>query len=232
VFVFYCNYVNPACIAAIPNKRFSFSFSILSFLRSSRTLNVLLHCLGCLGTFFDSGCLISLFLCLHLFLLLVFAWLLLFFQITLGWADLLSVLWHCWAAGRASSRKKKWLGVGMVVCLERGADLHTAQLMPLPLTVSYFSKLQIGFTFLVPAHLGSPGQRPLSVCVCVNAFSCSINKIFITQFVNCVILLWFMSLFCDLYLLWRWNRELLILQDAGFVSHVAERSVVCRQHLY
>jgi len=37
--------------------------------------------------------------------------------------------------------------------------LHMAQLMPLPLTVSCFSKIQIGFTFLVPAHLGSPGQR-------------------------------------------------------------------------
>ena len=34
-----------------------------------------------------------------------------------------------------------------------------AQLMPLPLTVSCFSKIQIGFTFLVPAHLGSPGHR-------------------------------------------------------------------------
>ena len=47
----------------------------------------------------------------------------------------------------------------MVVCLERGADLHMAQLMPLPLTVSCFSKIQIGFTFLVPAHPGSPGQK-------------------------------------------------------------------------
>ena len=47
----------------------------------------------------------------------------------------------------------------MVVCLERGADLHMAQLMPLPLNVSCFSKIQIGFTFLVPAHPGSPGQR-------------------------------------------------------------------------
>ena len=47
----------------------------------------------------------------------------------------------------------------MVICLERGADLHMAQLMPLPPTVSCSSKIQIGFTFLVPAHLGSPGQR-------------------------------------------------------------------------
>ena len=47
----------------------------------------------------------------------------------------------------------------MVVCLERGADLHTAQMMPLPLTVSCFSRIQIGFNFLVPAHPGSPRQR-------------------------------------------------------------------------
>ena len=44
----------------------------------------------------------------------------------------------------------------MVIGLERGADLHMAQLMPLPLTVSCFSKIQIGSTFLVPADLGSP----------------------------------------------------------------------------
>ena len=50
-------------------------------------------------------------------------------------------------------------GTGVVVCLERGADLHMAQLMLLPLTVSCFGKIQIGFTFLVPAHLGSSGQR-------------------------------------------------------------------------
>ena len=47
----------------------------------------------------------------------------------------------------------------MVICLERGADLHMAQLMPLPLTVSCFSKIQTGFTFLLPAHPGSPGQQ-------------------------------------------------------------------------
>ena len=54
----------------------------------------------------------------------------------------------------------------MVICLERGADLHTAQLMPLPLTVSRFSKIQIGFTSLIPAHPGSPGKRAVKrVCV-------------------------------------------------------------------
>ena len=55
----------------------------------------------------------------------------------------------------------------MVICLERVADLHMAQLMPLPLTVSCFSKIQIGFTFMVPAHLYSPGKGPLKGCVCV-----------------------------------------------------------------
>ena len=47
----------------------------------------------------------------------------------------------------------------MVICLERGADLHMAQRILLPLTVSCSSKIQIGFTFLVPAHPGGPGQR-------------------------------------------------------------------------
>ena len=54
----------------------------------------------------------------------------------------------------------------MVICLERGADLHMAQLMPLPLTVSCLSKVQIDFTFLVLAHPGSPPKRAVKrVCV-------------------------------------------------------------------
>ena len=62
---------------------------------------------------------------------------------------------------------KNW-GAGMVICLERGADLHMAQLMPLPLTVSCFSEIQTGFFFLLPAHPGSPGQRAIKrVCVYV-----------------------------------------------------------------
>jgi len=59
----------------------------------------------------------------------------------------------------------------VVICLERSADLHVAQLMPLPLAVSCFSKIQIGFTLLVPAHPGSPVQRAVKrVCVCVCVF--------------------------------------------------------------
>jgi len=64
--------------------------------------------------------------------------------------------------GHPACKKTEWWGSGVVICLERCADLHMAQLMPHPLTVSCFSKIQIGFTFLVPAHLG---------CVCVLRFS-------------------------------------------------------------
>ena len=67
--------------------------------------------------------------------------------------------------GHPACKKTEWLGAGVVICLERGADLHMAQLMPL--TVSCFSKIQIGFTFLVPAHPGSPGQRAIKWCVYV-----------------------------------------------------------------
>ena len=61
----------------------------------------------------------------------------------------------------------------MVICLELSADLHIAQWIPLPLTVSCFSKIQIGFSFLLPAHVGSPGQRAVKrvhVCVMWYAF--------------------------------------------------------------
>jgi len=67
--------------------------------------------------------------------------------------------------GHLACKKLEWWGTGMVICLEGDADLHMAQLMPLPLTVS---KIQNGFTFLVPAHPGSPGKRAVKwVCVCV-----------------------------------------------------------------
>ena len=91
----------------------------------------------------------------------------------------LFVVWHCsafsaltllvgWQEGHPACKKTERWGTGVVICLERCADLHKAQLMPLPLTVSCFSKIQIGFTFLVPAHPGSPGQRAVKrVSVCL-----------------------------------------------------------------
>jgi len=72
-----------------------------------------------------------------------------------------------WQKGHPACKKTEWWGAGMVICLECSADLHTAQLMPLPLAVSCFSKIQIGFAFLVPAHLAVPDKGPLNGCVCV-----------------------------------------------------------------
>ena len=67
------------------------------------------------------------------------------------------------ACKKTSGEVLAWLSVWSEV-----QTLHMAQLMPLPFTVSCFSKVQIGFTFLVLAHLGSPGQRAIKrVCVCV-----------------------------------------------------------------
>ena len=68
----------------------------------------------------------------------------------------------------------------MIVCLERGADLHMAQLMPLPLTVSCSSKIQIGFTYLVPAYPGCPGKEAVkwlcsSCSSCSHTLSCSLT---------------------------------------------------------
>ena len=63
--------------------------------------------------------------------------------------------------GHPACKKLEWWGAHMVICLERDADLYMAQLMPLPLTVSCFSKIQIDFTFLLLAHPGSPRKRPV-----------------------------------------------------------------------
>ena len=69
-------------------------------------------------------------------------------------------------------------GAGVVVSLEQDANLHMVQLMPLPLTVSCFSKIQIGFTFLVPAQLGSPGKRAVKqVCVFLLQFSYTLGEV-------------------------------------------------------
>ena len=84
--------------------------------------------------------------------------------------------------GHPACKKTEWWGAGVVICLERGTDLYMAQLMPLPLTVSCFSKIQIGFTFLVPAHLGSPGKGPLNGCVCV---LCCIHYTFAWTVITC-----------------------------------------------
>ena len=72
-----------------------------------------------------------------------------------------------WQEGHPACKKTEQWGAGVVICLERDADLHMAQLMLVPLAVSCFSKIQIGFTFLVLAHL-SRKRAVKRVCVCVS----------------------------------------------------------------
>ena len=91
----------------------------------------------------------------------------------------------------------------MVICLERGVYLHMAQLMPLPLTISCFSKIQIGFTFLVPAHLGSPGKRAVKrvcvcVCACVRACVCVFVRL---KALEVYLLTYLLASRCHLYLM-------------------------------
>ena len=80
-----------------------------------------------------------------------------------------SVLWHCWLGGRKGIRpvKTEWWGAGVVICLERCVDLHTAQPMPLILTVSCFSKIQICLPFWYRLTWVVPDKGPLNGCVCV-----------------------------------------------------------------
>ena len=89
-----------------------------------------------------------------------------------------SVLWRCWLGGRKGIRPVKnfeWWGAGIVICLEWDADLHMDQLMPLPLTISCFSKSRLvlplwyRLTRIVP-----PGKRAVKrVCVCVCVCVCA-----------------------------------------------------------
>jgi len=88
------------------------------------------------------------------------------------WCDILpSVLWHCWIGGR-KGKKTEWWDAGMVTCLGQGADLHMAQLMPVPLTITCSSKSRLVSTFwcrltwVVPDKI-QEGRKNGCVCVCV-----------------------------------------------------------------
>jgi len=88
-----------------------------------------------------------------------------------------SVLWCYWLGGRNGiwPVKTEWWDAGVVICLGQGADLHMAQMMPLPLTVFCFSKIQIDFAFLVLAHTCNPGQRAIKHVLLLLLFKMSTN---------------------------------------------------------
>jgi len=69
--------------------------------------------------------------------------------------------------GHLACKKTEWWGAGVVICLERGAHLHMAQLMPLLVTVSCFSKIQISLLFWYQLTRVVPGKGWLNGCVCV-----------------------------------------------------------------
>ena len=69
--------------------------------------------------------------------------------------------------GHSACKKTQWWGAGVVICLEQGADLHTAQLMPMPLAVSCFSKMQIGLPFWYRLTQVVLDKGLLNGCVCV-----------------------------------------------------------------
>jgi len=68
--------------------------------------------------------------------------------------------------GHPACKKTEWWGAGMVICLEQGADLHMAKLMPLSLTVSCVSKILIGLPFWCRLTWVVPDKGPLNGCVC------------------------------------------------------------------
>jgi len=70
--------------------------------------------------------------------------------------------------GHPACKKLESWGTGMVICLEQGADLHMAQLMPLPLRVSLASvksRLVLPFWYWLTRVV--PDKGPLNGCVCV-----------------------------------------------------------------
>jgi len=106
-----------------------------------------------------------------------------FCAISHAYAFIPSVLWRCWLGGRKGIRpvKNEWWGAGMVICLERCADLPMAHLMPLPLTVSCFSKSRLVLLFWYRLTWVIPDKGPLNVCVCVCSQLNSLNRELRTQ---------------------------------------------------
>ena len=74
--------------------------------------------------------------------------------------------------GHPACKKLEWCVAGVVICLELDADLHMAQLMPLPLTISCFSKSRLVLPFWYRLTRVVPEKGPLNGCVCVCVCVC------------------------------------------------------------
>ena len=80
-----------------------------------------------------------------------------------------SLLWPCWLGGRKGIQPvKNWVvGCWRVYLSGAWCRLAYGQLIPLPLTVSCFSKIQIGLPFWYRLTRVKPEKGPLNGCVCV-----------------------------------------------------------------
>jgi len=133
------------------------------------------------------------------------------------------VLWRCWLGGRKVIRpvKTEWCSAGVVICLERGADLHMAQLMPLPLTVSCF-RLVLPFWYRPTRIVLDKG--PLNGCLFV--FVCS------TRFTVRCLQFWFATLsgFSGQIVFERWSIGLYNVVSFTAVVYFAAAKCHCCRH--
>ena len=84
-----------------------------------------------------------------------------------------------------------------------------AEWIPLPLTVSCFSKIQIGFTFLVPAHPGSPRQRAVKQ-VCEWLYFCGLDLICLVFTRLVIVFLFIVQLMTSLQRLQLWPGDVMV----------------------
>jgi len=72
-----------------------------------------------------------------------------------------------WQQGHPACTITEWYGAAkVVICLERGPDLHISQLIPLQPTVSCFSKIQIGLPLWYLLTQVVQDRGSLNVCCC------------------------------------------------------------------
>ena len=91
-----------------------------------------------------------------------------------------SVLWHCWLGGRKGIWPVKYWVVGCWHGYLSGARCRLASADANATHCLLLQKIQIGFTFLVPAHPGSPRKRVVKrvyVCVCVITWNTSVETL-------------------------------------------------------
>jgi len=91
--------------------------------------------------------------------------------------------------GHPACKKTEQWGAGVVVCLERGADLHMAQLIPLPLTVSCFSKIRLVLPSWYQLTRVVPDKVPLNGCVFIIATFYLFSSATLRDFVSLVMVL-------------------------------------------